>query len=122
MSTTFVASVSIDARKVADQIVTAIEGGSGYWMNSFKPEGEITTKVSPWYDDENIWSGEFKIRVEVDGEDEPKFLTPESIRNGLNWLAQKHAWRIDQIVNESGDAETADVFIQVCLFGDIVYG
>jgi hypothetical protein len=111
----------ITHRKIADQIVTAIEGGSGYWMTSFKPEGEIKTDVSPWYDDEKIWAGDFKIRVEID-DDEDKLFTPESIRKGLQWLADNHLWRIEQIVKETGDAETADVFIQACLFGDIVYG
>ena len=119
-TTTFAASINIDARKITDQIVTALE--SGYWMESFKPEGsDIKTDVSPWYDDEKIWSGDFKIRVGI-YEDEDKLFTPESIRKGIQWLLTNHAWRIDEIVKESGDAETADVFLQACLFEGIVYG
>jgi hypothetical protein len=109
-------------RKITDQIVSALEGGSGYWMQSFKPEGsDIETKVSPWYDDENIWSGNFNIRVEV-YEDDVVMFTPEKIHSGLKYLADNHLWRIEQMIKESGDAETGDVFIQACLFGDIVYG
>ncbi len=109
-------------RKITDQIVAGIEGGISYWAKSFKPDGEIDTEISPWYDDEKIWSGDFRIKVDIDDEDDPAFLTPESIRKGLEYLAANHLWRIDQIVKESGDAETGDVFIQACLFGDIVYG
>jgi hypothetical protein len=126
---TFGASINIDARKITDQIVTALEGGSGYWMASFKPAGgDIKTNVSPWYDDEKIWAGNFDIEVKVHDEDivpgqgDAFHFTPESVNKGLQWLLNNHAWRIEQIVKESGDAETADVFLQACLFEDIVYG
>lgn len=109
-------------RKITDQIVPGLEGGISYWAASFKPEGDIKTDVSPWYDDEKLWaSGDFKIRVEIH-DDEDKLFTPESIRAGLQYLADHHLWRIEQMVKETGDAETGDVFIQACLFGDIVYG
>ncbi|MEY9138579.1 hypothetical protein ABIE88_003383 [Bradyrhizobium diazoefficiens] len=111
----------ITYRKIADQIVTAIEGGSGYWMTSFRPVEDIKTDVSPWYDDERIWAGNFNIEV-TDDEEKVHFFTPESLKKGLQWLADNHLWRIEQIVKETGDAETADVFIQACVLGDIVYG
>lgn len=109
-------------RKITDQIVTAIEGGSGYWCGSFKPVEDIKTDVRPWYDDEKIWAGDFKIEV-ADAEDGTKlFFTPESLKNGLQWLADNQLGRIEEIVKETGDAETADVFLQACVLGDIVYG
>lgn len=111
----------ITYRKIADQIVTAIEGGSGYWMTSFRPVEDIKTDVSPWYDDERIWAGNFNIEV-TDDEEKVHFFTPESLKKGLQWLADNHLWRIEQIVKDTGDAETADVFIQACVLGDIVYG
>lgn len=113
-------------RKITDQIVAGIEGGISYWCGSFKPAdgSAIKTDVEPWYDDEKIWAGDFNIKVEVDceGDDEIKYLTPESMRRGLQYLANNHLWRIEQMIKETGDAETGDVFIQACVFGDIVYG
>ena len=111
----------ITFRKITDQIVAALEGGSGYWMQSFKPEEGIKTDVSPWYDDEKIWAGDFNIRVQI-YEDEDVMFTPDRLRRGFQWLADNHLWRIEQMIKESGDAETGDVFIQACVFGDIVYG
>lgn len=109
-------------RKITDQIVTAIEGGSGYWCSSFKLVGDIKTDVQPWYDDEKIWAGDFRIEV-ADAEDgSTLFFTPESLKKGLQWLADNQLGRIEEIVNETGDAETADVFLQACVLGDIVYG
>src|ERR1700730_15969672 len=112
----------ITYRKITDQIVAAIEGGVGYWMNEFKPVDRIATKVSPWYDDEKIWAGDFKIRVGVDEDEKEYFMTPQSMKEGLQWLADNHLWRIEQMVKENGDAETGDVFLQACIFKDIVYG
>jgi len=109
-------------RKITDQIVTAIEGGSGYWCGSFKPVEDIKTKVSPWYNDEKIWAGDFKIEL-TDAEDgSTLFFTPESLRKGLQWLADNQLRRLEEIIKETGDAETADVFLQACVLGDIVYG
>ncbi|ARQ95254.1 hypothetical protein [Bradyrhizobium phage BDU-MI-1] len=109
-------------RKITDQIVAGLEGGISYWAASFKPEGEIKTDVSPWYDDEKFWArGGWKINVETH-EDGTEVITPEKLAAALQWLADNHLWRIQQIVKETGDAETGDVFIQACVFKDIVYG
>jgi hypothetical protein len=129
MTTTITDAIplSIDGltwRKITDQIVTAIEGGSGYWATSFKPvdPNSVKTDVSPWYDDEKIWSGPFKIAVRDGEEEKTVFFTPEGMKKGLQWLADNYLWRIEEIVKETGDAETADVFLQACIFQDIVYG
>lgn len=109
-------------RKITDQIVSAVEGGSAYWASTFWPVDPVKTSVVPWYDDEKIWAGNFKIKIHDTEEDKDVFFTPEGLRKGLQWLADNHLHRIEQIVKETGDAETADVFLQACLFGDIVYG
>ncbi|MCW2077908.1 UNVERIFIED_ORG: hypothetical protein M2193_000083 [Bradyrhizobium japonicum] len=35
---------------------------------------------------------------------------------------KNHPHRVAEIIEETGDAETADVFLQACVLGDIVYG
>jgi len=50
-------------------------------------------------------------------------LNSSTLRNGLQRLAnhqQQRHW--NNLINENDDAETADVFLQLCLFGEIVYG
>jgi hypothetical protein len=120
----FTASVEIKTRLIADQIVTALEGGVGYWLESFKPvKGqERATTVQPWYDDEKVWASDFLIEAKVIDEKKKYQFTPESINKGLKWMAANQGKRIQEILDESGDADTADVFLQACLFEDIVYG
>lgn len=120
---TFTASIQVDAQTIADQITTAIEGGSGYWLTAFKPTAETKAlaKEQPWYACPHVWSGNFEVECQIDGE-EKKTFKPENIQAGLEYLATRYPNRIAEIVNEGGDAETADVFIQACLFKEIVYG
>ncbi|MGX9944955.1 hypothetical protein ACTG4Q_21055 [Bradyrhizobium denitrificans] len=122
-TTTFAASINIDVKKITDQIISSIEGGSGYWMKGFNPErGQDRATDDIWYADEKVWAGDFEINVRIHDEKETHKFTPESVTKGLQWLLANHAWRIEQIVKETGDAETADVFMQACIFQDIVYG
>lgn len=119
----FTASVEIRPRLIADQIVTAIEGGVDYWLESFKPvKGRERATVAPWYDDEKVWAGDFLVEAKVVDDEKTYQFTPESIHKGLKWMAANQGRRIQEILDENGDADTADVFLQACLFEDIVYG
>jgi hypothetical protein len=111
--------------KITDQICAALEGGSNYWLQCFKPQvGRERATKSPWYSDQKVWSGEFIINCRVLDDDNAKIhlLDRQKVINGLNWLAAYHSHRVFEIVEETGDAETGDVFLQACLFGEIVYG
>jgi len=130
------AEIEITSQMIADQIITAIEGGSNYWcdgfflqnctldgqtvewrMNKSRPPLE-----NPWYSDKRVYEGPFEIHVTEIGENAHKVLNPERINRGLEWLSKNQPGRITEIVSEEGDAETADVFLQACVLGEIVYG
>ena len=49
-------------------------------------------------------------------------LDMEAIERGLKLVAEKEPRRLAEIMSEDYDAETADVFIQYCVLGEIVYG
>lgn len=72
-----VLALEFTARHVADQMITAVEGGVNHWLKDFRLEQGTSNE------------------------------RPD---------------RYDEITEESGDAETADVFLQMIVFGEIVYG
>src|SRR6266403_3325289 len=89
-------------------------------INSDKVFGTHSQELAteePWYSDPKFWAGDFLVEAQADNEDERRPLTPDHIKKGLQWLADNHLWRIEQIVKENGDAETGDVFLQACLLG-----
>lgn len=124
--------LSLDA--VSDLISTALEGGSNYWyqiVGHDKP-ASITFRSSlfkddekphPYYDFPLNEGGAVHFEADGAGEDNQVFtLNLESIHKGLNLLLDKYPSRLAAIVDESYDAEDADVFLQASLFGEVVFG
>jgi hypothetical protein len=123
MSTTTIEAPTLTAQQVADQIVTALEGGSNYWLGRFLPKkGKELAVERPWYACPNVWAGDYEIEILADEDSKTYSFTPDKLKTGLEWLAKNHPDRITEIVEETGDAETADVFLQACVLGEIVYG
>lgn len=44
------------------------------------------------------------------------------VMKGIQLMAEKYPHHFKDFIGESGDATTADVFVQLCALGDIVYG
>lgn len=45
-----------------------------------------------------------------------------AIQNGLDVMARDYRRHFDNFIDESDDGTTADVFLQCCLFGKVVFG
>jgi len=60
-----------------------------------------------------------------EGEDynhSPAPLNRESLAKGLQVMHDKFRRHFDDMINEHGDAITADVFLQCAVFGEVIYG
>jgi len=51
-----------------------------------------------------------------------KRLDLDAIKKGLQIIAEKYPRHMGDFLNENDDADTGDVFLQCCLFGDAIYG
>jgi hypothetical protein len=134
----------ITVQDVLDQLVAAFEGGTYYWCAilgyqepsdpKMIPAGEDITKYrTPWGDgyitlcdvEEYHASDAFQREHE---EDCPEFdgetwrLDEAALKRGLDVMAKKYKRHFMDMIQENGDADTADVFLQCCLFGKMVYG
>lgn len=49
-------------------------------------------------------------------------LDLDAVRRGLQVMATECPRHFANLVNEDDDAETADVFVQCCVFGEVIYG
>lgn len=125
--------VEVTPRRIADLMVSVIEGGIGYWCKSVKLNipPEIHFK-SPWYDQEEIYNDP-GLSIEV------VELDPSSDKNVegswiINLKSMERAFYLMQefgnpkgfhwrdFINENDDAITADVWFQLAVFGEVVYG
>lgn len=133
-------TVEIEPKRIADLMVTAIEGGIGYWCKSVKlidysPGAEFAKDPDSvnWYDNINLYKdGNAALKIEVT-EDEPDEGDGKKII-GLNEMEQAfvlmqtfgngeskgYCWK--DFLNENEDSITADVWLQLAVFGEVVYG
>ena len=115
--------------RISNLLCSAFEGGSNYWyqIDKFiKPEN-----LSFRTDEEQIYrhldyplnEGGALIINDLEGdEDEPKRLDLDAIKKGLQIMAEKYPRHMSDFLNDNDDAETGDVFLQCCIFGDAIYG
>lgn len=129
--TAFNVPVLVTWQRVRDLIITALEGGIGYWcrLEATEPANRSCSlfDVPTQPDAEgNIGGGALLLRELNDDGSEERLLRLDmtALQRGLTLLLQgkpipRHA---AAFIGDNADAETADVFIQLCVFGEVVYG
>jgi hypothetical protein len=127
LSVTVKHSVSLD--RISNLLCSAFEGGSNYWyvINEFVKPKALTfrTDESEVYRhlDYPLNEGGALIIGDMEDEDsEAKRLDLKAIEKGLKIMAEKYPRHMLDFINDNDDADTGDVFLQCCLFGEAIYG
>lgn len=128
----------IPLSRISDLLTCALEGGSNYWYMI-----EEKTKPIGWtYLDEmrpsrknGYWiheyalneGGELLIESMEEEEDEQGGkklyrLNLKTIKSGLQTMADKYPSNFSDFMAENEDSITGDIFLQCCLFNDVIYG
>lgn len=136
---------TITPERIADLFVGAIEGNymvrawcAGIYWQNYDTEWPINSTepgvVS--YADPKLYEREdFKFEVlEIEDEsvwqgsrpDAPGLkrhtITMDDVKKGLQRMADSKAGHFEDFVSENDDMVTADVFLQLVVLGDVVYG
>ena len=117
------------------------EGGSAYWCCyancDLTPEAEAArdkiqqerreaTGDGTYYSHELAFlPGATVLLTDREAEEPGPFtltLNREKLIAGLQVMASKYPRHFANFMSENDDAETGDVYLQCCLFGEIVYG
>lgn len=127
--------IVIPRKQIAYLLSAAVEGGIGYWcprqeFQYLEPEAwepvmdEGEEKPERWhcYDYPLLPGGAVTFFAEEDAPRRECVLNLETIATGLRVMADKYPWHFANFINDNYDAETGDVFVQCCVFGDIIYG
>jgi hypothetical protein len=105
-------------------LITAFEGGSNYWVRS----GDVTKPVKgAEFLQDHAFGGEILLIVDDPRGDEEtveRLLNADVLERGLMEFASNPRYRRHYFnwLKEEDDAETGDVFLQVCLFGEVIFG
>jgi hypothetical protein len=124
--------VPITKQRISDLLCCAFEGGSNYWycIDEFIAPTEMSWQTDP----EQVFQhldyplNEGGALIISDKEDDSPAknrktyrLDLESITKGLQVMAEKYPRHFSDFIGENDDAITGDVFLQCCLFGEVIY-
>jgi|SRR6185369_4028355 len=134
-------SQSFDVERIRGLLCSAFEGGSNYWYRIEKanfPEGRSAADYKEGGDGQDgkwywHWSqlvptheGGSLIVTNSFGDEiggkKQWTLDLDAIKRGLQIMAEKYPRHYGNFIAENDDADTGDVFLQCCLFGELVYG
>lgn len=127
-------------------LITAFEGGSNYWLEKATPMRRAEEINGTKYEslDPISWESQFDteelkgmglhyviplaegnyIELVEDEEagNEKHVLLLSDVKRGLEVMAKKYSRHWQAVVEDNHDSETADVFLQCCIFREIAYG
>jgi hypothetical protein len=121
----------INKNDVASLISSALEGGSNYWciIRKSKSVEPLPIDLFKWDLVGDFWhilwplSRGGRLYIEsVEDMYHNGYLDLDSCKRGLMLMAQKHPRHWSDFVSGNWDAETGDVFLQLALFGELIYG
>jgi len=128
----------IPAERVSDLLCCAFEGGSNYWYG----EADISKYPDGFESVEELQGARKKAGLEyyhwvqiipcmeggeitfgdLETENAVYTLNREAIERGLQLMLANHPKHYADWLAENDDAITGDVFLQLCVLGDVIYG
>lgn len=111
-------SFQISRERIGDLVCNALEGGSTYWLDGFKPDSY--PEGTSWGHEAVAHGADFTIRFDC-GEKQ-HVVSGSRLANALELMARKYPKHFADFLNENDDADTGDVFFQLLCFGEVVYG
>jgi hypothetical protein len=115
----------ISSKVLTDVIVTALEGGSNHFITDLEyPVGIKKSEFeTPAYSDPKFYQNKWSLIIHIDERDENQFtLNDKSVGDGWTLFAAQYPTRAASILDETYDADDADLAMQFFLFGAYIYG
>jgi hypothetical protein len=122
--------LNITKEQIADQLCTALEGGSNYWYMLGDVDRIYFDKSLTLVDNlvrSLLVDKEYELNVydiESD-EDEPELLgkvTYKSIGNAFTLMGAHYPKQLANIISGDYDADDSDVWFQLATMGEVVFG
>lgn len=130
-SITIETKVEVSFDRIADLICCAMEGGIGYWgvISGYKEPEEVWRPRDSAPDSHVYKHNWYPISkggavLLQDNEDDSKTFTFDlpAVERGLALMAKEAPQHWQDFLREDEDAVTGDVFVQLAVFGEVIYG
>lgn len=123
----FPVTFPLPQKTVESLLCCAWEGGSNYWVQCYDkrlPSKRADRKAVQYRYQAALYEGGACLMMLADGLD-PRTryeLTRPKLVQGLQLLARDYPRHFSVVLAGNEDARTGDVFLQLCLLGEVVYG
>jgi hypothetical protein len=130
-------TVKLTDSEMRGLLCSALEGGSNYWYTierhrlakgvtyaDFR-EGGRFVEPEYWHPAQLIpfHEGCATVYTAADDPDRRKYiLDRKAMQRGTQIMAEKYPQHLADVLSENSDADTGDVWLQCCLFGELIYG
>jgi len=114
----------ISDERIQDLLSCALEGGSNYWYRIVRYEN-ITQQDRDSMEFPHLevpFKGGQIIIEDLFDDFGEKILDRNAIDKGLELMSQNYRSHYFDFIDSNEDAITGDVFLQLCLYGEIIYG
>lgn len=118
----FSVDIVVKKQDIQDLLVCAFEGGSTYWYGLLEPIKETIKNGHPsdnFYG--NMMKHGFRL-VDTENGNKKYEIRPGQFGYALKLMHDKFPSTFNDIKTENTDAETGDIFLQLLVFGDVIYG
>ena len=117
--------VDIPDQRIKDLLCCAIEGGCGHWCGIkdyiIASDADTSTVEYKHLDLPFIEGCGVLVHDTTDATLSPVLIDCVSIESGLKDMAEDYPVHFDNFMKENEDAETGNVFMQCCVFGEVIY-
>jgi hypothetical protein len=136
MSMDIATTVTLSEQKLSDILITAFEGGVGYWCQIVKydiPAGAMSP-IPDMQDFKHGWAplveggGIWVQDAENPGKNNPDAafertkLDRDHLQSGLTLCAKHHPHVFSRILEDQYDSCDADIVVQLAVMGSVVFG
>ena len=111
--------LEITDQQVDDLLCGAFEGGSNYWYTI----DNVTTPYKGYAHE--AWRKADRGILITDNEDPAEYkgyLNRNTVKTGLALMAKEYPHQWKDFKTENFDADTSDVFLQLCVLGAVIFG
>lgn len=112
---TFIAEISL--QRLNDVLHNAFGGGSNYWIDDIKRSNVSFSSAEILTSDK-----EFLIIQENDRSEGKHKVAKNDVILAAQLMALQYPWHFKDLLNETDDATTSDVLLQLATFKTIIYG
>lgn len=122
MKVKFEQEIEVSDERIGDLICCGLEGGSNYWIGEIKAENPDNDPRFKFYSDVVNAKRGALIITDGYGDEGPKRVDRSVMEQALQLMASTCPSHFKDFIEDNDDAETGDVFLQLCCFGELVYG